>query len=139
MEAQTFVLDIDDTISHIPEDQNSEKEISKYPFANPIQPVIDKINLLYERGHKIILLTARGMRTFNHNVEKVEEFHRPILEKWLSENGVNYHQLVFGKPWGPNVRYIDDRGLTIDQFVNADEKSYDNCLTLNKKETYAKL
>lgn len=135
METQTFVMDIDDTISITP----SENDIAQYPKAKPIQSVISKINHLYNQGHKIILLTARGMRTFDHNVKKVEEYHRPILEKWLSDNGVKYHELIFGKPWGPNVHYVDDRGLTIDQFVNHDSDAYNNCLTENKKSTYEKL
>jgi len=137
MEAQTFVLDIDDTISRIPNDQNSVGDISKYPHATPINPVIKRINSLHDQGHKIILLTARGMRTFKKDVSKIDEYHRPILEKWLKDNDVKYDELVFGKPWGPNVRYIDDRGLTIDQFVEEDD--YQKCLNTNKKNTYAKL
>ena len=134
--SQTFVIDIDDTISVTEKDENGD---GIYPEAKPIQQVIDKINYLYQVGHTIILLTARGMRTFQGNTKKIDVHHRPILEKWLSLHNVNYHTLIFGKPWGPNVHYIDDRGLTVDQFVDNKVNEFETCLTINKSNTYAKL
>lgn len=109
---QTFVIDIDDTIC-----KNLEcMGITKYKCAIPIQPMIDRINELYD-NNTIIFHTSRGMRTFNGDINKIEEHHRPILEHWLEKHNVKYHKLIFGKPWGPNVHYIDDRSMTITKFL----------------------
>jgi len=136
METQTYILDIDNTMSITPLDEDGN---GIYHKAKPVQPVLDKINILYNEGHKVILFTARGMRTFQGDVQKIENHHRPILEVWLEENNVKYHQLIFGKPWGRNVHYIDDRALNIDQFVEFSPSNYEKCLNANKWKTYAKL
>ena len=43
---------------------------------------------------------------------------KPPLEKWLYFNDVKYHELIMGKPAGDY--YIDDKNLSIDQFVNGE-------------------
>lgn len=131
MENSTFVIDIDNTISITGVDDNG---IGQYTQAKPIIPVIQKIQSLYNNGHKIILFTARGMRTFNNDVEKIKEFHKDNLINWLTENMVPYHELRFGKPWGPNVFYVDDRNLSINEFVEYADSEY---LSLTQKNSKA--
>lgn len=120
----TFIIDVDNTIMTTP------KIISFYDYANskPIQDMIDKINGLYDQGNKIILFTSRGMRTFNGVVSRIEKYHRPILEKVLKDFNLNYHELIFGKPWGENPIYVDDRSLSISNFIdkNSDYEKFLN-------------
>lgn len=108
---KTFIIDIDGTICNsIPG--------GDYSKAIPIQQVIDKINFEYSRGNKIILYTARGMRTFSGDVFKISSYHGPILETWLAKYNVRYHDLVFGKMWSEGeLYYIDDRNLSINEFM----------------------
>jgi capsule biosynthesis phosphatase len=109
--AQTnYVIDIDDTIAKV-------DTSLPYERREPIQHVIDTINQKYKNGSKIVLFTARGMKTYGGDLNKIESAHREILEKWLVDHGVLYHELVFGKPWMENVYYVDDRAMTIDQFT----------------------
>jgi len=136
MELQTFVIDIDDTISYISQYELNSNKIADYQNSIPIKPVIDKINKLYNQGHKIILFTSRGMRTFKGDIKKIIEYHKPILEKWLKKYNVKYHELYFGKPWGKNVRYVDDKNLTINQFIEFDSSEYFKCLNNNKSKIY---
>lgn len=126
----TYVIDIDDTISITPRKDG----VGLYNQAEPIKPVIQKIQELKKSGHTIILFTARGMRTFNNDVTKIEDFHKETLVNWLEKNSVPYDQLIFGKPWGPNVVYVDDRSLTIDQFISFPEKNTETFLKLNKQK-----
>ena len=112
IERKTFVIDIDHTICIAPK----VGDVYDYPNAKPIKKVIYTINECHAFGHKIILFTARGMRTFKGDVKKIEEYHRPILENWLKQYAVQYDELIFGKPWGPNVSYVDDKNMTIEQF-----------------------
>lgn len=110
----TIVVDVDGTICEI-------NPLVSYADLKPIQSVIDKVNSLYDRGDtKVILMTARGMRSCNGDLLLINSKVRPILEAWLNKNNVKYHELVMGKPWGPNVKYIDDNALRPDEFVEAD-------------------
>ena len=51
-----YVVDIDGTIC-----TPGKTEETRYTEALPIQSRIDKINRLYDEGHTIVYLTARGM------------------------------------------------------------------------------
>ena len=51
-----YVVDIDGTICN-----PGDSDETRYTGATPIQDRIDKINKLYDDGHHIVYLTARGM------------------------------------------------------------------------------
>ena len=106
----TFVVDVDNTIC-------ISESGCDYSQCEPIQPVIDKINNLFDRGDTIILFTARGMKTYNSSLHNINIFIRPVLEEWLEKHNVKYDQLIVGKPWGPDVYYIDDRAFRPDEFI----------------------
>lgn len=121
----TFIIDIDGTIC------NAEKLPSgsyDYPNAIPIQETINKINQLYDEGHKIFLFTARGYRTFKGDAQKIKEFHKPILISWLAKHNVKYHELHTGKPWGQDPVYIDNRNLSLRSFITEDSQNYENLI-----------
>lgn len=124
----TFVIDIDNTIL------TSVKIDDKYDYAKskPYINVIDKINLLYNSSNEIILFTARGMNTFKNDVTELEKYHRPILENWLICHNVQYTKLIFGKIWMPDYYFIDDRNLTINQFLH--DTNYEQTLICNRTD-----
>lgn len=110
-ETHTLVVDIDGTLCGPPLNADYSK----------CEPYIDKIsavNKMYDMGNKIILFTSRGMRTYNGDIEKILKYVKPVLVEWLTVNNVKYNQLIFGKPWGQNVVYIDDRSMQPWEFVN---------------------
>lgn len=72
-----------------------------YESAQPIPERIEKINKLFDRGHKIVYYTARGTGTGKDL--KVETANQ--LREW----GVKYHGLEFGKPLYD--LFIDDRAI----------------------------
>ena len=74
-ERKTFVIDIDHTICIAPK----VGDAYDYSNAKPIKKVIYTINANHTLGHKIILFTARGMRTFK-GPKKFED-----LQKMLSD------------------------------------------------------
>jgi len=123
-----IVMDIDLTICET-EVINGKGD---YENAKPLCAVINKSNKLYDEGINIILYTARGMRTFANNVKKIEEFHRPILEKWLNKHNVKYNELIFGKLWKPDYYFVDDRSLTINQFLINSPKEFKKAINENK-------
>jgi len=118
----SLVVDIDGTLCEL------TRSGSSYLLAAPKRDIIDKVNQFWLQGVRIILFTARGMRTFGGNIAEIEAYHRPILESWLNINGVCYDELHFGKPWYGKTYYLDDHALTLDQFLgmNPDEHFSDS-------------
>ena len=57
-----YVVDIDGTIC-----DPGDTDATRYTDATPIRSRIDKINKLYDEGHYIVYLTARGMGRFNNS------------------------------------------------------------------------
>ena len=105
----TFVIDVDDTICFT---------INRdFDNSIPNQPVIDKINKLYDKGWEIILFTARGAKSCN-TLEEKEKKYRDITERWLKKHNVKYHALMFGKPNADY--YVDDKNISINEFLEMD-------------------
>ena len=101
-----YVFDIDGTIC-----SNTN---GNYENAKPFFERIDKINLLYDKGHKIIFLTARGMGRSNNSVAYAYEAFETLTRDQLDSWGVKYHQLFLGQPSGDI--YIDDKGVDDESF-----------------------
>jgi uncharacterized HAD superfamily protein len=90
-----YCFDIDGTICTSVQD-------SAYEKAEVYLETLQEINSLYEEGHKIIFMTARGSVSGKDWTELTE--HQ--LKKW----GFKYHELIMHKK--PNADfYIDDKGV----------------------------
>ena len=97
----TYVFDIDGTIC--------TKTDGDYTQAKPFHDRITQVNRLYDEGHTIIFLTARGMGRHNNNpMLAIRDFYS-LTQQQLQEWGVKYHQLILGKPSGD--LYVDDKGI----------------------------
>jgi hypothetical protein len=106
-----YVVDLDGTLC-----TNTNGD---YSTAAPYVERIKRINELYESGHQIIILTARGMGRFNNNAQEADRAFRSLTEEQLLKWGVRYHSLFLGKPSGD--MYIDDKAIKdIDFFGSMD-------------------
>lgn len=94
---KTYCFDIDGVLAALTPDNN-------YHAALPLSENIRLVNALYERGHCILLFTARGSTTGLD--------WRAVTEAQMAEWGVKYHTLLFGKPAADY--YVDDRLLSLD-------------------------
>ena len=94
---EIYCIDIDGTICSKEDD---------FANAKPHKEIIDKINKLYDEGHKIIMFTARNERT--------KPDYKEITRQQLSNWGVKYHELMFGKPYADY--YIDDKAVHINDW-----------------------
>lgn len=109
----SIIFDIDGTICPIK--NKNEDYLDLIPYSD----MVDKINELKKKGFKIILFTARNMRTYNGDLELILKNTKPILEKWLKKWNIPYDELIFGKPWpGPNRFYVDDRTIRPSELLN---------------------
>jgi CMP-N-acetylneuraminic acid synthetase len=97
-EPMTFCFDIDGCIATVRKDLD-------YARAEPIPSTIRHINALYEAGHRIVLLTARGSAT---GID-----WRDITEAQMQRWGVKHHELRLGKPAADY--YIDDKMLALEE------------------------
>ncbi len=106
----TYVFDIDGTICT----KKSETKGGDYADAEPLFDRIEKINALYDDGHEIIYMTARGMGSNKNNphlaIQEYYIFTAQQLIKW----GCKYHHLFLGKPAADF--YIDDKGINDETF-----------------------
>lgn len=93
-------FDLDNTIVSYPE------KYGDYSTCAPIHKVINFVKFLKSQGHKIIIYTARRMRTHNGDVKKVVDDIGEVTLATLADFGVPYDELHFGKPYA-NF-YIDD-------------------------------
>ena len=91
-----YIVDIDGTIANT--------ENSDYKNSKPILCRIKKINELYDQGHTIIYMTARGA------ISKTDwkDFTAKQLEEW----GVKYTSLEIKKPHYDI--WIDDKAFNVD-------------------------
>ncbi len=100
----TYVIDIDGTICY-------QIQGGDYKNSIPKKDRIKKINKLYDEGHTIHFLTARGMGRSNNNNPNL---FKKLTEKQLKNWGAKYHKLFMGKPAGDF--YIDDKAIKDEEF-----------------------
>ena len=108
---RTLVVDIDKTLCK----KNDNKQYSE---ALPIKKVCNALRKANSEGVYIILSTSRNMRTFKNSIGLINKITAPILIKWLKDNNIPYDEIYFGKPWGNDISYIDDKNLSIEKFIN---------------------
>ena len=106
-----YVFDIDGTICNKPEDMWHDGD---YSHSIPKKDRIEKINNLYDEGHTIIYLTARGMGRYNNSRTLATHYFRELTLNQLNEWGCKFHELHLGKPAGDF--YIEDRGVNANDF-----------------------
>ena len=93
---RSYCFDLDGTLC--------ETDGMDYEAARPIWRRIERVNVLYERGHHITIDTARGPGTG-------EDWYQATAVQ-LARWGVQYDELRVGeKPVADE--YIDDRGTNV--------------------------
>lgn len=105
---KTISVDFDDTLC--------STQTRDWENAEPMWPVINKVNSLYDKGWQILIITARGQLSCEGNTVKADQKYRKIIEDWLHKHGVKYHELRFEKYLASY--YVDDKSLNIEEFVD---------------------
>ena len=100
-----FVFDVDGTIC-----TNTN---GKYEEAKPFLDMRDRVNRLYDLGHKIIFMTARG------SVTKVD--YTAKTQEQLKEWGFKYHELVMNQKPHADL-FIDDKAVKAEEWRTAGKR-----------------
>lgn len=96
-----YVFDIDGTLV--------TQDGSNYPAARPIQHAVDKVNALYDAGHEIVLMTARGQCSGNDYSE--------FTKRQMEEFGIKHHKLIMNQKPAADF-YIDDKAINVIDWLN---------------------
>ena len=101
-----YCFDLDGTICDTPLRPDDNKP--GYLESTPIPFMVDQVNRLFDEGHKIIIMTARGRGSgIDWTQLTIEQ-----LDRW----GVKYHELepMFHKPTAD--LFIDDKGISVEEW-----------------------
>ena len=112
MDKITYCFDIDNTICHSPDKGSYDK-------SAPYLERIERINAIYDQGHTVFFMTARGMGRFAGDpnaASKAAAILFDLTKDQLDSWGCKYHDLILGKPSADY--YIDDKGWPADVFFN---------------------
>jgi capsule biosynthesis phosphatase len=107
-EKKIFCFDLDNTLVTYP------KTTGDYDTVLPIYDNIKFLRLLHKNGHKIIIYSARRMRTFKSNLNLVKKNIEKLTISQLKKFKIPYHKLILGKPYAHF--YIDD--LSVNSYEN---------------------
>lgn len=90
-----------------------------YEEELPRLDVIDTLRNYKNLGFRIVIYTARNMRSYKGNVGLINVHTLPKIIEWLEKHGVPYDEIFVGKPWcGKDGFYVDDRAIRPSEFVN---------------------
>lgn len=112
-----YCFDIDGTIC-----TNTD---GSYENAVPFSERISCVNNLYSSGNYIKLFTARGSGTGIN--------WRETTEKQLRDWGVNYHELILGKP--ESAIFVDDKAVSPDIFFSGNSTITEHIMSITRTFT----
>ena len=106
-----YCFDIDGTLCHTPNKVNGKPD---YHNAIPLPWMVRAVNNLYDQGHHIIMMTARGRGS---GID-----HTDLTRNQLAMWGYKYHELepMFHKPTAD--LFIDDKGIEVSKWAASQPK-----------------
>jgi len=108
-----YVIDIDGTICNEVFLPDGKKD---YALHTPIPERIEKVNRLYDQGHTIKYMTARG------SVSGVDYYN--LTNNQLIKWGAKFHELSVGKKEHYDV-WIDDKAFWSENFFRETGETYE--------------
>ena len=84
---KTIVMDLDNTISFTKSGDYSAAEVDI--------EVVAKMREYKEMGFKIVIHSARNMRTYDGNLGLINANTLPVVMRWLDENDIPYDEILW--------------------------------------------
>lgn len=126
---KTLVVDLDGTICPI------KGKAESYSELVPYKEMVDKLREWKFDGYKIVIYTARNMRTYEGNLGLINANTARKTMDWLDKWGIPYDEILFGKPWpGKDGYYIDDRAIRPDEFLKHTKEELDEIVSSGKNQ-----
>ncbi|MBN2715397.1 MAG: capsular biosynthesis protein [Deltaproteobacteria bacterium] len=106
-------MDLDGTICPIKEPHQ------RYENLEPYADVVDKMREYKAMGFRIVISSARNMRTYSGDIGKINVHTLPVIIEWLRRHCIPFDEIIVGKPWcGTGGFYVDDKAIRPDEFVD---------------------
>ncbi len=107
-----LVVDVDGTLCPIKAAGQSYKDLQPEP------QMLARLQEMAAQGWRIVIQSARGMRSYDGNPGEINAHVLPVLLEWLKRHEVPFHEIHVGKPWpGDNGYYVDDRSVRPREFI----------------------
>ncbi len=107
-----LVVDVDGTLCPIKSAGQSYKDLQPEPR------MLARLQEMAAAGWRIVIHSARGMRSYDGNPGEINAHVLPVLLDWLKRHEVPFHEVHVGKPWpGNNGYYVDDRSVRPREFI----------------------
>ena len=107
-----LVVDVDGTLCPIKAAGQS------YSDLQPEPRMLARLQEMAATGWRIVIHSARGMRSYDGNPGEINAHVLPVLLDWLQRHEVPFHEVHVGKPWpGNNGYYVDDRSVRPREFI----------------------
>ena len=124
----TLIVDLDGTICPI------KKSNEKYENLKPYENIIEKLKEYKKDGFKIMIFTARNMRSYENNLGLINIHTSRMTMDWLEKWEIPYDEIIFAKPWpGKEGYYIDDRAIRPDEFLKYSKEELDETLDKSRE------
>ncbi|HFW3090975.1 TPA: HAD-IIIC family phosphatase [Salmonella enterica subsp. enterica serovar Reading] len=123
-ENNTLVIDLDKTLT--------QGGNAGYENELPNADVIDTLKKYRKEGFRIVIYTARNMRSYKGSMGLINVHTLPQIIEWLNKYDVPYDEIFVGKPWcGKKGFYVDDRAIRPSEFV---KYSYEEIIKIIEAE-----
>ena len=124
----TLIVDLDGTICPI------KKSNEKYENLKPYENIIEKLKEYKKDGFKIMIFTARNMRSYENNLGLINIHTSRMTMDWLEKWEIPYDEIIFAKPWpGKEGYYIADRAIRPDEFLKYSKEELDEMLDKSRE------
>lgn len=112
---RVLVVDVDGTLCPI---KGPGEDYADLPVN---AEMLERLRAYRARGFRIVIQSARNMRSHDGNVGEINKHTLPVLVDWLDAHGVPFDEIHVAKPWpGRQGFYVDDRAVRPDEFLEAD-------------------
>ena len=109
---KVLVVDVDGTLCPI---KPADQDYATLPVDAAMR---DRLAELRAAGWRIVVCSARGMRSHDGNQGEILKHVFPALRDWLEANAVPYDEIWMAKPWaGSDGFYVDDRTVRPREFL----------------------
>ena len=109
---KVLVVDVDGTLCPIKAPGESYRDLQPEPL------LLARLQGMAAEGWRIVIQSARGMRSHDGNPGEINARVLPVLIDWLQRHEVPFHEVHVAKPWpGDNGFYIDDRSVRPREFI----------------------
>lgn len=110
--SKTVVVDLDLTLAGPARGRD-------YASCPVIPETVQALRRLQEDGWRIVVFSARGMRTYQGDLDAIDLHVLPVINAWLVKHDIPHDEVRLGKPWpGPDGFYVDDRAIRPSEFAS---------------------